>query len=107
MTTQLTSVSAHLAHAGEMVDAIAEATVKATPNARVVLSHIDTAKAFVTAADALYEAAERIAAGQSVDSPELRFALRVAGVKASDGIDMLARKPGAGNLVALPVVGTH
>ena len=107
MTTQLTSISAHLAHAGEIIDAIAEATVKATPNPHQSLAHIDAAKAFVTAADALYEAAERVALGQPVDSAELRFALQVAGVKASEGIDMLARKPGAGNVVAFPVVGTR
>lgn len=31
MTKPLTSISAHLVHAGEIVDAIAEATVRATP----------------------------------------------------------------------------
>lgn len=105
MTQQLTSISAHLCHAGEIVDAIAEVTVRATPDARKVLPHIDAAKAFVTAADALYEAAERVALGQPVDTPELRFALRVAGVKANEGIDILAGKPGAGNVLAFPVSG--
>lgn len=89
MTTQLNSISAHLCHAGGIVDAIAEATVKATPNARAVLAHIDAAKAFVTAADALYEAAERVALGQPVDTPELLFALRAADAKAAEGKAML------------------
>jgi hypothetical protein len=92
MTKPLTSVSAHLVHAGEIIDAIAEATVRATPDARKTLAHIDAAKAFTTAADALYEAAERIAAGEAVGTPEIVLALRVAGVKANEGMDLLAGK---------------
>ncbi|TGD45050.1 hypothetical protein EEB11_00225 [Pseudotabrizicola sediminis] len=107
MTKQLTSISAHLCHAGEIIDAIAEATVKATPDAPTVLAHIDAAQSFVTAADALYEAAERVALGQPVDTPELLFALRVAGVKAAEGIDLLAGKPVAGNVTVFPITGTH
>lgn len=90
MTNTSTSVSSHLIHAGEIVDAIARATVKATPNARETLAHIDAARAFMTAADALYEAAERVAAGEAVGSGEMLFALRVAEAKAAEGRAMLA-----------------
>ena len=90
MTHQPLTISAHLCHAGEIIDAIAEATVRATPDARKVLSHIDAAKAFVTAADALYEVAERVALGQPVDTPELLFALRAADAKAAEGRAMLS-----------------
>lgn len=103
MTQQPLTISAHLCHAGEIIDAIAEATVKATPNARVVLAHIDAAKAFVTAADALYEAAERIALGQPVDAPELVFWLRAADAKAAEGRAMLATAGDAGR----GVIATH
>lgn len=89
ITTIITTISGHLAHAGEMIDAIAEATVRATPDARKNLAHIDAAKAFMTAADALYEAAERVAMGQPVDTPEMVFALRVAEAKAAEGRAML------------------
>lgn len=91
MTTTPTTISGHLAHAGEIIDAIAEATVRATPDARKSLAHIDAAKAFMIAADALYEAAERVAKGQRVDTPEMVFALRVAEAKAAEGRAMLAR----------------
>ena len=89
MTKPLTSVSAHLVHAGEIVDAIVKATVRATPDARKTLAHIDAAKAFMIAADALYEAAERIAAGEAVGSRDMLFALRVAEAKAAEGRAML------------------
>jgi hypothetical protein len=89
MTTTVTTISGHLAHAGEIIDAIAEATVRATPDARKTLSHIDAAKAFMTAADALYEAAERVAAGEAVGSRDMLFALRVAEAKAAEGRAML------------------
>ena len=90
MTTQLTSISAHLAHAGEIIDALAKATVRTTPDAHTALSHIDAAKAFTLAAEALYEAAEMIAAGKAVDHPELVFGLRAAEVKAAEGRGALA-----------------
>lgn len=89
MQTQLTSISAHLCHAGEIVDAIADATVKATPDAHQTLAHIDAAKAFMIAADALYFAAEMIALGLPVDNPELAFWVRAADAKAAEGKAML------------------
>lgn len=85
MTDTAQSVTHHLIHAGEIVDSLARATVKATPNAREVLPHIDAAKSFTTAADALYEAAERIASGEPVNGAGLALALRVAAVKAAEG----------------------
>lgn len=66
--------------------------MRATPDARRCLAHIDAAKAFMTAADALYEAAERVALGQPVGTPEMVFALRVAEAKAAEGRAMLAGK---------------
>lgn len=90
MTTLTTSISAHLCHAGEIIDAIAEGTVRATPDARNDLAHIDAAKSFMTAADALYEAAERIALGEPVGCPELALALRISEVKAAEGRAILA-----------------
>lgn len=89
MTTPALSISAHLAQAGEIIDAIAEATVRAAPDARKTLAHIDAAKTFMTAADALYEAAERVAAGEAVGSRDMLFALRVAEAKAAEGRAML------------------
>ena len=83
------TVSGHLAQAGEFIDAIAEATVRAAPDAHKSLSHIDAAKAFMTAADALYEAAERVAAGEAVGSRDMLFALRMAEAKAAEGRAML------------------
>ncbi|MFN3723584.1 MAG: hypothetical protein ACK4VZ_11100 [Paracoccaceae bacterium] len=107
MTTQPNTISAHLAHAGEIIDALALAAVRTTPDAREALAHIDAAKAFVIAADALYEAAELIAAGKPVGTPELSFVLRVSGVKANEGIDILAGKRWAGTIVAFPVSATR
>lgn len=90
MAAPITSISVHLCHAGEIIDATAEATVRVTPDARTALVHIDAAKSFMTAADALYEAAERIALGEPVGCPELALALRLAEVKATEGRAMLA-----------------
>jgi hypothetical protein len=90
MTHQTLSISAHLCHAGEIIDAIARATVSATPDARQSLAHIDAAKSFILAAEALYEAAERVALGQPVDTPELVFWLRAADAKAAEGRALLA-----------------
>jgi hypothetical protein len=98
MTKPLTSsrassatVSAHLVHAGEIIDATARATVRATSNAPKTLAHIDAAKHFMDAADALYEAAERVAEGEPVGSRGLVLALRVAEVKAAEGRSILMR----------------
>ncbi|MFN3663521.1 hypothetical protein [Yoonia sp.] len=90
MTMPITSISAHLCHAGEIIDAFAVATVRTTQNTRQSLAHLDASKSFMTAADALYEAAERIASGESVGCPELALALRIAEVKAGEGRAMLA-----------------
>ena len=87
---RLTPIFAHLTHAGEIVNSIARATVSATPDARLTLAHIDAAQAFMTAADALYEAAARVASGEPVEAPEVVFALHVAERKAAEGRAMLA-----------------
>ena len=98
MTTSTTTISGHLAHAGEIIDAIAEATVRAThqslgaTDARKTLAHIDAAKPLMDAAGFLFEAAERVAMGQPVDTPEMVFCLRAADAKAAEGRAMLAGK---------------
>lgn len=92
MTITITTISGHLAHAGQIIDAIAEATVRATPDARKTLAHIDAAKPLMDAAGFLFEAAEMIALGKAVDTPELAFWLRAAEAKAAEGRAMLAGK---------------
>jgi hypothetical protein len=51
---------------------------------------MDAAKSFILAAEALYEAAERVALGQPVDTPELVFWLRASDAKAAEGRALLA-----------------
>lgn len=84
------TVTGHLIAASEIIHETAWATVKATPSAHKTLSHIDAAQHLMVAADALYEAAERIALGEAVDAPELCLALRLADAKAAEGRGALA-----------------
>ena len=90
MTTNPTTISGLLAHAGEIIDAIAEAAVRATPNPHQTLAHIDAAKPLMDSAGFLFEAAERVAMGQPVNTPEMVFCLRAADAKAAEGRAMLA-----------------
>lgn len=87
------TVTKHLIAASEIVHATARATVKATPSAHKTLAHIDAAQHLMVAADALYEAAERIALGAPVDAPELKLALHIAAAKTGQGRAMV----GSGN----------
>lgn len=93
MAVLSSTVTEHLIAAAEIVHATALATVKATPSAHKTLAHIDAAQHLMVAADALYEAAERIALGAPVDAPELKLALHTAVVKTGQGRTMV----GAGN----------
>ncbi len=90
MAALSSTVTEHLVAASEIVHATARATVKATPSAHKTLAHIDAAQHLMVAADALYEAAERIALGETVDAPGLRLALRLADAKAAEGRFVLA-----------------
>ncbi len=87
------TVTEHLIAASEIINATARATVNATPSAHQMLAHIDAAQHLMVAADALYEAAERIALGEAVDAPELKLALHIAAAKTGQGCAMV----GAGN----------
>ncbi|RGP37732.1 hypothetical protein D1012_07405 [Pseudotabrizicola alkalilacus] len=87
------TVSAHLIAASEIIHATARATVRATPSARQTLAHIDAAQSFMVAADALYEAAERVAQGAPLDAPQLRLALWVAAAKSAQGYAALRTDP--------------
>jgi hypothetical protein len=79
------TITEHLIAASEIIHATARETVRTTPSAHRTLVHIDAAQPLMAAADALYEAAERIALGEAVDAPGLRLALRVADAKAAEG----------------------
>ena len=84
------TVTEHLIAASDIIHATAWATVKATPSAHKTLAHIDAAQHLMVAADALYEAAERIALGEVLDAQGLRLALRIADAKSAEGRAVLA-----------------
>jgi hypothetical protein len=85
VTKHHTVISAHIIATSDLIHATARDTVRATPSAREDLAHIDATQSFITAAEALYEAAERIAAGAGAGCERLSLALRIAEHKATEG----------------------
>ena len=87
---QPTTVSVHLIAASDLVHATARATVRAIPCPRDTLAHIDAAQSFMIAAGALYDAAEWIAAGKSIEGAEMKLALWLADAKVVEGRGRIA-----------------
>jgi hypothetical protein len=85
VTEHHTTISAHITAASDLIHATARATIKATPSAGGERAPIHAAISFVIAAEALYEAAERVAAGEAVGGKPLSLALRIAEHKATEG----------------------
>jgi uncharacterized protein VirK/YbjX len=85
MTDHHSTIATHVLAASALSHATARDTVKATPSARKTLTHMDAAQSFMTAAEALYEAAELIAGGEATIGERLSLALRVAEHKATEG----------------------
>lgn len=107
MTRLNPTISAHLIAASDMIHANALKTIQSKSNSREVVSQIDAAQSFVTAAEYLYEAAERVAAGEPLGSDDIVLALRAALVKTYEGLGVIEREVAAKLRALRPEMTRH